>query len=169
KRWVSMIMPLLWEGRMSAKSDVDRCLLHLTSIQLPGANGNPPEAVGTWLMRAMAPADDMGGINEPARARLKQMGLRLIKLQWDEQKKQWALDGEPQPGDWDKGWLAVAYQSFDPLKREFDKTKEWAGGAYLQSLGKLPDVIKPLKVRFGAANPHSAIAIPLSALRDDEG
>ncbi|MFM9829111.1 MAG: hypothetical protein ACKVOB_10285, partial [Sphingomonas sp.] len=42
KRWVSMIMPLLWEGRMSAKSDVDRCLLHLTSIQLPGANGNPP-------------------------------------------------------------------------------------------------------------------------------
>lgn len=164
KVWVRAILPMIQRGKSEARSDVERCIAHLMGCLIPGAHGASAETVGQWIKRAMALADPIeGGINHTARERLKQYGLRLVLLKRDEPK----LDGEPVPNDWVNGYLAVAYQTCEPLATLF-RGKEWANGAYLQSLGKVDGVRRGLKMRFSGMNADNAIAIPLKALRDDE-
>jgi hypothetical protein len=163
KDWVLSILPMMKRGKSEARSDVERCIAHLMSSLLPGAHGASPETVAQWIQRAMRINDNPeGGINHTARTRLKQYGLRLVTLTEDNK-----LDGEPIPDHWNQTYLAVAYPTCEPLATLF-RGKEWANGAYLQSLGKIEGVRKGLKMRFSGMNADNAIGVPLSALRDEE-
>lgn len=170
KAWVLSILPMMLRSKHEARSDIDRCIAHLMSQLIPGGHGAPPETVGQWVKRAMDLADpEQGGINETARARLKQYGLRLVCLKKDDKDGYLHnLDGEPIPNDWDNGFLAVSYPTSTPLASLFVRS-DWANGAWLQSLGKVAGAVKGLKVRFSGPNPDNAIAVPLKALRGEEG
>lgn len=169
KRLVRLILPMMKRGKSEARSDVDRCLAHLLGVTLAGAHGAAPETVGQWIVRAMLPGDDMGNPNDTARSRLKQVGLRIVTLRDGE--RGWGVEGEPLPTEdaWDDAYLLVAYPTSQPLGALFART-EWAGGNWLQSLGKIDGVVKGIKARFSGPKPDNAIAIPLRKLREgDEG
>jgi hypothetical protein len=174
KRWVQMMLPMMYQGQSQARSDEDRCLLHLMSTTLAGEHGRAPEAVGHWVKRAMTlrPTEDndpTGGMDAAARDRLKSNGMRLVRLK--DSDKGWKLDGEPQPSE--DGWndpaayLAVAYPTCVPL-RDLFRGSDWAGGRWMQSLGRIPGAVtNRLKIRFAGELPDNAIAVPLRALRGE--
>lgn len=175
---VAKIMPMMAKGRVDARSDVERVQLHLLSHMVPGAHGKPPEALGSWLERAMTlrivkdgqfPTDpEYQEVDEEARAKLKAYGLRVVNI---ERKAGggWSV-ADALPEQWEKAYLAVAYATNKGLCQVFQGS-EWADGGWLQSLGKIDGVEKGLKVRFGGSNgkPDNAIAVPLTALRGEEG
>lgn len=108
---------------------------------------------------------DMPTTNEKARDKLKAHGLRVMQLQNLPNQKQPKVTDPP--GDaWNTSYLAVAYQTNQPLLELF-KGSYWAGGAWVQSLGKIPDV-KKVKVRF-AGSLDIAICVPLSVFRAEDG
>lgn len=176
KEWVRIIMPMLLRGKSAARTDVDRCIAHLMSKMIPGAHGQAAETIGQWINRAMSPYmvhgevdGPSGGINHTARERLKSQGLRLIELDQDElAKKKLKLKGEPLPDSWETGFLAVAYPTHSPMLELF-KGSEWAGGHWLQSLGKIEGARPGMKMRFGGMNADYALCVPLKALRAKEG
>lgn len=166
---VASVLPLMERGRTEARSDVERVLLHLTSTMLPGAHGASGEPVGLWIDRAMAWVSgeyetDAPKPNEAARAKIKAHGLRVVTLTDKPGQKQPSV-GDPTPDDWDGAYLAVAYSSNQPLCELFARS-DWAGGAWVQSLGKIEGVRKA-KVRF-AGSLDNAICVPLHALRERE-
>lgn len=169
QEWVRRVLPMMIRGKGEARSDVDRCIAHLMSQLIPGEHGHAPETVGQWVTRAMDIADpEKGGINHKARGRLKQYGLRLVTLEAGGKEGFLAkISGEPIPNDWANGFLAVSYPTSAPLASLFVRT-EWAGGAWLQSMGKIDGVVRGLKMRFSGPNPDNAMAVPLMALRGNE-
>lgn len=174
KTWVRSVLPMMLHGKGEARTDVERCIAFLMSRLIPGANGKAPEAIGQWIQRAMTligaetgTDDDAGGIDQAARTRLKSYGLRLAHV--EEGPRGWKPAGEPLPTEegWNTGYLLVAYATCAPLADLFRDAggREWAGGGWLQSLGKIDDVKKSaaMKARF-AGSPENCIAVPLTAL-----
>lgn len=174
KIWVRAVLPMMLHGKGEARTDVDRCIAFLMSRLIPGANGKAPEAIGQWIMRAMTVVgvvtdsdEDGKGVNEYARDRLKSYGLRVSNV--IEGDKGWKPNGDPLPNEegWRDGYLLVAYATCAPLSDLFRDAggREWAGGGWLQSLGKIEGVRKgaAMKARF-AGSPDNCIAVPLKAL-----
>lgn len=167
---VREVTPAMRRGRAEARSDVDRCVVYMASHILPGAPGQPGQAISHWIERAMTfkvvPGDfitdhatgiDTKEIDEEARKKLKTHGLRVVNV---EQRANGRVGIRcANPGDWGAAFLAVAYPTNKPLCDVF-RGSEWAEGIWLQSLGKLPDVIKGVKVCFsGPAD--NALLVPL--------
>jgi hypothetical protein len=172
---VAIVRPMMERARSEARSDVERVLLHLASSMLPGSNGNPPEPVGLWIERAMelvhSASEDPSAfetapvINEKARAKLKSHGLRVVSLTQKPDQRQPSVS-DPPAEDWRGSYLAVAYASNTPLCELF-KGSDWAGGAWVQSLGKIEGVQKA-KVRF-AGSLDNAVCVPLHLFEPKEG
>lgn len=172
-RAVSVCLPMMERGRSEARSDVERVILHLTTSMLPGAHGKPSEPVGIWIDRAMTlcakPMDDPSGsfptdpmeIDQAARDKLTAHGLRVVRLTENERGGQPKVSDAPADA-WDSAYLAIAYQTNQPLKQIFAHS-DWAGGTWVQSFGKIKDVQKA-KVRF-SGNLDNAICVPLRAFR----
>lgn len=176
KRYVLRVLPLMTRTRAEARTDVENCLSWLQSRLLPGAHGAAPEPVGVWINRAMTLVDDSdggGGPNETARAKLRSYGLRVVELVPDKGKASGFRIEEPPPrgpagSDGANAYLAVAYGSNGPLSELFRGTG-WAGGTWIQSIGKIDGAVKGLKLRFVVnGNSENAIAVPLRALRGEE-
>lgn len=170
---VSRVCRTIDQGRVEARSDVERVIVRLLSHQLPGAHGKPSEAVGAWVRRAMTLRAEPGqfSTDEPemvvdreARDKLKNHGLRVVMLSEKDGK---ASISDARAEAWDESWLAVAYATNEPLKQIF-KGSEWADGGWLQSLGKLEHARRPVKVRF-AGGADNALLVPLRAVMGDEG
>lgn len=171
--WVLKILPMMVRSKTEARSDDERIIAYLQSLTLPGSNGAAPETIGQWIWRAMEPrgAEDeneaiSNPINEVARSRLKNVGLRLVTLDRGRDGKM-KVSGEPIVRDWASAYLAIAYPTCKPLADLF-KGSDWANGGWLQSFGKVQGVEKGLKVRFTPGSSDNAIAIPLVALKGDE-
>jgi hypothetical protein len=104
-------------------------------------------------------------INEKARAKLKSHGLRVVSLTQKPDQRQPSVS-DPPAEDWRGSYLAVAYASNTPLCELF-KGSDWAGGAWVQSLGKIEGVQKA-KVRF-AGSLDNAVCVPLHLFEPKEG
>lgn len=174
KQFVNTILPMMVRSMTEARPDDERCIAYLMSMQLQSDHGKPAQTVGQWLMNAMEPVTSDEGqeaihhaVNTAARKKLQATGLRVVTLSPNKAKSDGFDKGEPLIRDWDKAYLAVAYSTCKPLLDLFARS-EWAGGAWLQSLGKIEGVSKGLKIRFGGNNADNAIAIPLSALKGEE-
>lgn len=173
ERLTGIVAPAMALARTETRDDVERVLAYLSSLQLPGANGKPPDPVALWLERAMTPvpgefpADPMRP-NEEARARLKANGLRVMNLEQDAHGK-WR-QSDAVPDRWDEAWVAVAYASNRALCKLFEGS-DWADGAWIQSLGKVPGAFKlGEKVRFAGSkfNPDRALMVPLRAFMGED-
>lgn len=170
KPLVASILPMMVRGKSEARSDVERCIAWLMASQLPSVHGKAAETVGQIIVRGMQAAKDMdgrdAGPDEPARARLKSYGLRLVNLR-ELGGNRLGVNGDPLPADeaWETGYLAVSYGTSRALAGLFVGT-EWADGGWIQSLAKVDGAQSRLKVRFAGPNSDNAIAVPLKALRD---
>ncbi len=171
KENVTLIEPAMARGRAEARSDVDRVLVHMTSHLLPGAHGKTAESVGYWIERAMTFKEVPNGIaittppdivvDQEAREKLKTYGLRVLNLVDKGKGQRGYTDAAPEK--WEDAWLAVAYPTNKPLHEVF-RGSEWAGGVWLQSLGKVPNALKwTQKVRFSGSS-DNALLVPLKAL-----
>lgn len=166
---VQAVLPLMERGRSEAQTDVERVISYLASTMLPGAGGQPPEPTGLWIERAM---ELVGGIdmvpdgpNDAARAKLKSYGLRVVNLTATPKKTQPAVT-DALPENWNTAYLAVAYGTNRALAELF-KGSDWSGGAWTQSLGKIPGAVK-VKMRF-AGSSDNAICVPMRVFKEEEG
>lgn len=177
---VDGILPLLSKGRVEARTDVERVLLHLATYRLPGAHGAAPAPIGRWIERAMTlqmGENPLVGelpsvVDHAAREKLRDHGLRVVRMVTKTGTDGLAKIGyeDALTGDegWGTGFLAVAYGTHQGTAEIF-KGSDWAGGNWVQSLKKVPDAIpKPVKMRF-AGNVDNACLVPLSAFRGEEG
>lgn len=172
--WVRKILPMMVRGKTEARPDDERVIAYLLSLTLPGSHGAAAETIGQWLHRAMEPRL-IGGdgqeaardaVNDMARDRLKNTGLRLVKLE-PKVNGGWTIN-EPMIRERDDVYVAIAFATCKPLLDLF-KGSEWANGGWLQSLSKVPATVKGLKIRFvTGAKPDNAIAVPLAAFMGDE-
>lgn len=173
---VMAILPMLAKGRVEARTDTERVSRVLLSHALPGANGNPPEPVGTWLERALSWIDAMdaatgtSGPDNKAREKLKTYGLRVVQLIPDAGRTTGYRieDARTREVAWTDDYLAVAYPTNKGIAEIFQRG-DWMGDGYLQSLRKLEGTKGPFKVRFGGRQPDNALLVPLAALSGDEG
>lgn len=173
---VMAILPMLAKGRVEARTDTERVSRVLLSHALPGANGNPPEPVGTWLERALSWIDAMdaatgtSGPDNKAREKLKTYGLRVVQLIPDAERTTGYRieDARTREVAWTDDYLAVAYPTNKGIAEIFQRG-DWMGDGYLQSLRKLEGTKGPFKVRFGGRQPDNALLVPLAALSGDEG
>jgi hypothetical protein len=169
---VLALLPMMHRGRMEARTDVDRCLAYLMSYPLAGEHGKAPEPVGKWLTAAMTPIVSEFGhdisVNEAARQRLRNAGLRLIVPHDTKSGFGSSIDPPPSDEGWATGWLAIGYSTNQPLAALFRGT-EWSDGKWTQSLGKIDGARRGGKIRFSGDYPDNALAIPLSAVRGDGG
>ena len=172
---VMAILPMMAKGRVEARTDTERVSRVLMSHALPGAHGQPPEPVGTWIERALTRIenDPQGlddGPNDAARNKLKTHGLRVVSLVPDAAKVDGFRIEEAGTGDeaWRSDFLAVAYPTNKGIAEIFARG-DWMGDGYLQSLRKLEGTRGPKKIRFGGRQPDNALLVPLSALTGDEG
>lgn len=173
---VTAILPLLWKGKVEARTDTERAVLHLLSKPLPGAPGKAAEPVGVWLDRAMKPSaeDGMGTLpNEEARDKLKAHGMRVVQLRPDPDNpdKVRLSDALLNEEGWQCGYLALAYPTNAALQ-ELWRGTDWAGDGYKQSLAKAvhghQTAIMNKKVRFAGSQPDNALLVPLEVFRGDE-
>ena len=171
------VTPAMRRGRSEARSDVDRIVVYLASHILPGAAGQPGQAISWWIEKAMtlkrvpgqfitehATSPDSLEIDDEARRKLKTHGLRVVNAEDRGAGRQPGItDAIPGEHEWNRAWLAVAYNTNKPLCEVF-RNSEWADGIWLQSLGKIPNVMKGVKICFsGPAD--NAILVPLSIFR----
>lgn len=185
KEAVVSILPLLAKSRVEARTDTDRAIAHLLSKSLPGAHGQPPESVGTWLSRAMRTkvvrdeqyptAEVMShGPDDAARRKLMTHGMRVVQLITRPdpanpgKTKEGIADALLDEPGWESGYLALAYATNAELQQLWRGT-EWAGDGYLQSLRKIPGTVSPKKIRFGSEKADNALLVPLRTFREDEG
>lgn len=179
-RLVSIVAPTIALARSETRDDVERGLIYLASLTLPGSGGRPPEPIALWIERAMDWKRISGQFetdpieqttDEDARAKLKAHGLRLVEIDDVPDGKgglrQRVVDARPT--QWDSAFLAVAYATNKPLCDLF-KGSDWADGAWITSLNKVPGAIKwGDKVRFSArANSDRALLVPLKAFVSGE-
>jgi hypothetical protein len=136
-------------------ADEEEALQHLATSFLSGRSGDEPKPVARHIRDAL-------GDNEPARDRLENWGLRLMRGKVDEEGK---LSLSPfLGGDPTDVYLAIA-NSHVRLASLFQGTR-WSEGTWTQSFARVDGAHRRHKVRFAAAKGCYSTAIPLGSILD---
>lgn len=176
---VNEVLPIMFKAKQEARTDIERCILHLMASLLPAAPGRHQETVGRWIHRAMEMRERLDHqdteIDREARDKLRAHGLRVGRLHNNARPGEKPRMGfeeagvisssareEDRPGLYADNMLFIAGATSRPLSDLFRAT-EWNGGGWLQSLGKIEGAVRGVKCRF-AGRPENALAVPLRVL-----
>ncbi|BBC99110.1 hypothetical protein [Sphingobium sp. YG1] len=141
-----------------AAEEHELCLSHLRTTMVQSRGGDERQSIGTWVGAAVQEMIDPLITDDKARAyhrRLQELGMKLVTTT-DKGAKAW----EPTK----PGYLAVA-NTHQALSGIF-MGKKWAGGVWSQALGRCPDAIEGVKVKFGISS-LTATLVPLDQVIDE--
>lgn len=170
--WAQKCRPDRLAEVSEATPDHTACVMHiLTSLQ-QARGGDEREQIATWVGRALnlsAAAHDALDQDKAKAAndRLVQIGLKLVSA-----RRKPATDKAP--ASWGQcaydrdlpGFLAVAH-THQGLSKVFEGT-DWRDGVWKQSLGRVPEAIQSVDMKFGPMRKTRAVLVPLYEVLDEE-
>jgi hypothetical protein len=181
--WALRCAPAQLSEIREAEAEENNCLHHLLTSPVQARGGDERVALGSWITRAIAEAENGDLDNGPFR-QMQQYGLKLVNLTVKGSVEN--AEGEKLPLWGSRAytlqepvWLAVAWKhrALDP----FFADSKWRGGVWRQSLGRTEITVRDadgmvtgtigavdglkVKLTHGSIN---AVLMPLCAVIDEE-